>query len=236
MGNKLAKKQYFMIVDTETTINDTVADFGAVIVDRNGVIQTQCAVLVADHFDKFELFYDPKENGFWGKSAAIKRKAAYCEQLNNGSRMLASVNAINRWLEKAAGKYNPTLTAYNLPFDVSKCQNTGIDLTMFSQRFCLWAAAVGNICNSRKYREFVIANHLFNAPTEKGNMSFKTNAESVAGFLSGNMQTEPHTAIEDAIYFELPILSHILKKRDWKEKITPYAWNDFQVKNHFRSN
>lgn len=231
----MAKKQFFLIVDTETTVNDTVADFGAVIVDRNGEIHAQCAVLVAGQFDKCELFYDPKDNGFWGKAAAETRKQAYLKQLGEGSRMLASVAAINRWLEKAAGKYSPTLTAYNLPFDVTKCQNTGIDLTMFANRFCLWGAAVGNICNTRKYREFVMANHLFNAPTAKGNMSFKTNAEAVAGFLSGNMQSEPHTAIEDAIYFELPILKYILTKRNWQEKVIAYDWNKHQVRDHFQS-
>ena len=42
----MSKKQYFLIVDTETTQNNLVADFGAVIVDRKGKIITQCAVMV----------------------------------------------------------------------------------------------------------------------------------------------------------------------------------------------
>lgn len=229
----MAQKQYYLIVDTETTINDTVADFGAVIIDRKGKIYSQCAVLVKDHFDKMDLFYDPTTNGFWGKQAAEKRKAQYIEQMNNGARMLASTHAVNRWLEKANGKFNPILTAYNLPFDVSKCANTGIDLNGFTSRFCLWAAAIGNICQSKAYRQFAMDNHLFNAPTEKGNMTYKTNAEAVAGYLSGNMVAEPHTAIEDAIYFELPILVNILKKKGWKDKIQSYDWNKHQVKNHF---
>ena len=229
----MARKQYFLIVDTETTIEDTVADFGAIICDRNGTVAAQCAVLVKDHFGAIDLFYDPKDNGFWGKVSAEKRKAQYLAQVENGSRMIASVAAINRWLEKANGKYNPILTAYNLPFDTAKCANTGIDLTMFTNRFCLWSASVGNICHTKKYREFVIENHLFNPPTDKGNMTFKTNAESVAGYLSGNMTVEPHTALEDAMYFELPILVHILKKRDWRDSIVPYDWKAFQVRDSF---
>ena len=39
-------KQTFLIVDTETTISQTVADFGAVIVDRAGTILDQISVLV----------------------------------------------------------------------------------------------------------------------------------------------------------------------------------------------
>jgi hypothetical protein len=213
-------KQFFLILDTETTVNDTVADFGAVIVDRKGNIQTQCAVLVKNHFDSFDLFYDPKDNGFWGKLAAVKRKESYIEMMNSGSRMLATTASINRWLEKAIGKYNPVLTAYNLPFDTSKCANTNIDLTGFSDRFCLWAAAVGNICKSKAYKAFALENHLFNAPTEKGNMTYKTNAEAVTGFLNGAFTLEPHTAIEDAIYFELPILKTILKRRIGKKKLS----------------
>lgn len=231
----MARKQYFMIVDTETTIQSTVADFGAVIVDRKGSIVNQCAVMVKDHFGSIDLFYDTTSPELWGKATVPARTARYNAMLENGSRMLASVSAINRWLEKVSAKYNPTLTAYNLPFDVNKCANTGIDLNMFSERFCLWAAAAGNICNTKPYKQFVLQNHLFNKPTAKGNMTFRTDAEAVSGFLSGNMIEEPHTAIEDAINFELPILKHILAKRDWKDKVMPYDWNKFQVKNHFKA-
>lgn len=230
---KMAKKQYFAIVDTETTIESTVADFGIVICDRHGNIVKQCAVMVQGEFDAKELFYDPKDNGFWGKIAAEKRKQNYLEMLNDGRRMAASVGAINKWIAQAIGAYNPILTAYNLPFDTDKCLKTGIDLTGFRDKFCLWAAAVGNICKAKQYRQFCLENHLFNAPTEFRNMTYKTNAEAVAGYLAGEFILEPHTAIEDAVHFELPILKHILKKRDWKEKILPYNWREFQVKDSF---
>lgn len=229
----MARKQYFLIVDTETTITDKVVDFGAVICDRHGNIYNQCAVLINGIFGVDDLFHDSSNTGFWTRARLASRMAQYTEQLNNGSRMLASVNAINRWLEKAAGKYNPELTAYNLAFDSGKCQNTGIDLNMFSNRFCLWSAAVGNICQTKKYRQFVLENHLFNKPTDQRNMTYSTTAEAVTGFLSGNMTDEPHTAIEDIIGYELPTLVHILKKRNWRDNIIAYNWRDFQVKNHF---
>ena len=44
------KKDYYLIIDTETTINDKVADFGAVICDRKGNIADQCGVLVSGVF------------------------------------------------------------------------------------------------------------------------------------------------------------------------------------------
>jgi hypothetical protein len=230
----MARKQFFCIVDTETTMNDTVADFAALIVDREGKIFAQCAVLVRGHYGDMKLFHDKQASDIWGYAGLQKREAQYVAMLDSGSRMLASVNAINRWLALAVGKYNPILTAYNLAFDVSKCQNTGIDLSIFSDRFCLWQAAIGNLCRSKAYRQFCLDYHLFNSRTEHGNMTFKTNAESVCGFIRGEFMLEPHTALEDARDFELPILQAIVKRRQWRDNIKPYAWQDFQTRNHFK--
>ena len=221
-----------MIVDTETTIADTVADFAAIVVDRQGVIHAQCAVIIKAEFEK-GLFFDAKASGMWSKQYAIEKVAGYEAMLNEGSRMASSVAAVNRWLEKANAKYNPTLTAYNLAFDQAKCANTLIDLTIFADRFCLWQAAVGNLCKTKAYRQFVLENHLFNNVTDKGNMTFQTNAEAVAGFLNNQMVSEPHTALEDAVYFELPILKALIKKKNWREKCQAYDWQSFRVKDNF---
>lgn len=229
----MAKKQYFAILDTETTMQNTVADFAIIICDREGKIYNQCAVLVSDHYGKFELFHDKNANDIWGYGGLIKRKENYVQMLNTGARMLASVNAINKWITQAIAKYNPELTAYNLAFDLDKCKKTEIDLTGFSNSFCLWQAAVGNICDTKKFKQFVLENHGFNKPTEFGKMTMQTNAEIVAGFINGEFKKEPHTSLEDCRDFEKPILCEILKKRNWREKITPYNWRAFQVKDHF---
>lgn len=231
----MAKKQFFAVLDTETTMENTVADFAIVICDREGVIHNQCAVMIKGHYDQFELFHDKKANDIWGYSGLERRKTNYIEMLNSGKRMLASVNAVNRWIQQAIGKYNPELTAYNLAFDVDKCQKTGIDLTGFKNQFCLWQAAVGNICESKRYRDFALFNHAFNAPTPKGNMTYKSNAEMVAAFINGEFKEEPHTALEDARDFEVPILCAILKKKKWREKVYPYSWKQFQVRDNFKS-
>ena len=229
----MAKKQYYAIIDTETTIADTVADCAIVICDRQGNIYNQMAVIIKDEFENNELFYDKSAVGLWSIEYAKFKREQYIKMLNAGTRTMASVNAVNNWIAKAIGKYNPILTAYNLPFDNSKCQNTQIDLTGFTNRFDLWGAAVGNICNTKKYRQFVLENHLFTNRTELGNKSLKTSAESVTGFLNNNMTDEPHTALEDIIGYELPILVHILKKRNWQDNIKPYNWREFQVKDHY---
>lgn len=229
----MAKKQYFAICDTETTMENTVADFAIIICDREGKIYNQCAVMVKDHYGKFELFHDKAANDIWGYDGLERRKNNYVEMLNSGKRMLASVNAVNMWVQQAIGKYDPVLTAYNLAFDKDKCEKTGVDLSGFSSSFCLWQAAVGNICDTKAFKQFALENHAFNTPTQRGNMTMQTNAEIVAGFVSGEFKQEPHTSLEDARDFEMPILIEILKKRKWRDKVTPYNWRAFQVKDHF---
>lgn len=229
----MAKKQYFMIVDTETTINDTVFDFAAVICDRQGNIVNKCAIIVRDQMDA-DLFYDKTCKGIWSQDNAKAKKAKYIAMAENGTRMIASVNAVNRWLEKANAQYNPILTAYNIAFDRNKCANTGIDLSIFNQSFCLWHLACAVYAKTKAYKQFILDNHYIGNRTDKGNMTYKTNAEIMAHFVTGQYSEEPHTALEDAQYYELPIMVSILKKKGWKDKIgTAYNWKDYQVKDNF---
>lgn len=231
----MAKKEYFAIVDTETTMTDKVFDFACIIVDRKGVIHHQMAVIVQD-FINDDLFYD-NNNPIWSKQNAIKKKTEYENMIYSGQRIVASVNAINRWLDKAIAKYNPTLTAYNLTFDAGKCQNSGIDLTGFSNRFCLWHTAVNVLANTKDYKAFVMENHYFGNRTKIGNMVMKTNAEIMAHYILGDYKDEPHTALEDAIYFELPIFKIVVNKKGWKQKTDkPYNWRDWIMKDHFKVN
>lgn len=230
----MAKKQYFLIVDTETTICDHVADFGAVICDKQGAIYAECGVLVAEFYNVEKLFHDKNACDIWGFAGLHRREENYRNMLETGSRMLASVNAVNRWLERANAKYKPELTAYNLAFDLGKCANSGIDLAIFDKRFCLWHSAAAHFADTKAYKQFIMDGHYFNAPTKFGNMSYKTNAECVSAFVQGGaFIEEPHTALEDAKLFELPILKAILKKSKWREKSKAYSWRDYQVNQHF---
>jgi hypothetical protein len=240
----MAKKDFFLIVDTETTQDGMVADFGAVICDRKGRVYNQCAVLVNGIFTDMEnhpLFHIYGDAGdLWSKAGLGKRYDRYNAMVASGARMLASVAAINVWLAKAAGKYNPYLTAYNLAFDLDKCNNTAIDLSPFAGRsFCLWHAAFNKWAHTKAYRNFALSVHAFNAPTKHGNMSYKTNAETMARFVTGNptLEDEPHTALEDALYYEMPILTRLVstsKKAEWLNP-KPFNWKAVQVKDHFRA-
>ena len=221
----MAKKQYFCVIDTETTQKGHVADFAAVIVDRKGNIYNQCAVLLKRFYGNEDLFYNPNDDSksIWSVEGLKRRTDNYNSMIEQGTRTLATVTAVNRWLDRAALTYpNIKLTAYNLAFDVDKCKNSGIDLTMFKEKFCLWYAFNHSIANNKKYIDFCLQNKRL---TEK--LNFKTDAETAAGFITGAMLTEPHTALEDIIDFELPILQFMLKKRKIIEK--PYNWRDWQL-------
>lgn len=237
----MAKKKFFLIVDTETTQTGKVADFGAVVVDKQGVIHREMGILVGDFFaDKtnhplFHIYGD--KNDVFSKASLPARYERYEQMLSNGERYLASRDAVNRWLAKVAAAYpNITATAYNIAFDREKLSNSGIIFNeLFPNQFCLWHAAVAKWGNTRAFREYVLNSHHFGARTKKGNMTMKTNAEAMAAFITGIESAEPHTALEDARDFERPILAALVKNTSPQVYMNPppYNWRHWQVKDHF---
>lgn len=238
----MAKKDFFLIVDTETTIGDKVADLGILIVDRKGNIHSQAAILVREFYlDKanFPLFHDNSSDPLWGARNLPARYEQYDNMLSDGRRMLASVAAVNRWLAKANAQYSPIVTAYNWAFDRDKLRKSGIDFDQFNNSFCLWQHAANRWGRTKAYLQFVLDVHGFNTPTKHGNMSYKSNAEIMAKFILNDpdMVDEPHTAYEDAKDYELPILLALLKGQSTKkllESVPGYNWRDYQVKDWFK--
>lgn len=237
------KKQHLLLADTETAQNGKVADFGAVVVDLKGNIVNSCSVMVHGVYDNPEnsdnlLFHLRGSDGIFNPDRLAWRYENYNNMLENGSRSLASVGAINRWLTRVNVAYNPVLTAYNLNFDLGKCDNTGIDLGQFKRSFCLMYACQQLYGNKRKYRQFILDNHFFNKPTLKGNMTYQTKADTMAKYLLGaNYPDEPHTAYEDCVGYELPLLVDVVKKKSLKwclNDVKAGNWERFIVKNNFK--
>lgn len=202
-------KHFYLIVDTETTQAQTVADFGAVVVTKQGEVIERFGAMVLNHFGKLPLFADPTaaDSSLWSEQSAHRRAKAYHKMLDSGDRSLASPALINQWLIRVNAQYSPVLTAYNLAFDLGKCRNTRIDLGVFAQSFCLMKAAKKVIGTTADYHNFCFENDFLTAKLRRPS----TTAETMCRFILGaDLEDEPHTALEDAQFYEAPILHTIL--------------------------
>ena len=216
-AEKKIKRHYYLIVDTETTQANTVADFGAVIVNRQGDIIEQFGCMVSGQFGKVELFSDPTAHAdaFWSQQSAQRRAKDYYAMIESGQRSIASPALINLWLARVKAQYQPILTAYNIGFDVGKCRNTGINLGIFAQRFCLMKAAKNHFGVLADYHKFCEDNGLVTAKMRRPSMT----ADTMTKFLlqDASYVDEPHTALEDARDYEAPILTSLLKTLSRKQ-------------------
>ena len=209
------KKHFYLIVDTETTKANTVADFGAVVMDRQGNIIEQFGVLLDGHFGELELFYDQTApaQSFWSTMQLHRRKKNYDDLLKNGQRSICSVALVNLWLARIKAQYNPLVTAYNLAFDLGKCRNTGIDLGIFENSFCLMKKAQKFFVN-QDYIDFCHENGFLTAKLKKPS----TTADTMAKYILGtDLLDEPHTALEDARDYERPVLAALLAQLSRKK-------------------
>ena len=213
-------RHYYLIVDTETTKKQTVADFGAVIVTKQGEIVEQFGAMVLGHFGKLPLFSDPNADAdaFWSEQSAYRRAKNYDAMLESGERSISSPALINQWLAGIKARYNPTLTAYNLAFDLGKCRNTRINLGIFGSRFCLMKSAKRKIGVLACYQDFCKARGLLTAKLRKPSMTADAMAKYIADTeYSGSLADEPHTALEDARDYEAMILAYILRDTTRKQ-------------------
>jgi len=203
-------RHYYLIVDTETTQRGTVADFGAVLITKQGEIIERFGAMVLNHFGSLPLFSDPTapDSALWSEQSAKRREKDYYSMLDTGERSISSVGLINQWLTGINARYAPVLTAYNIAFDLGKCRNTRIDLGIFAQSFCLMKAAKRQIGTLAEYHDFCNANGLLTAKLRNPSMT----ADTMAKFILGtSLEDEPHTALEDAQFYEAPILTKILE-------------------------
>ena len=199
-------KQFFLIIETQVTIDGAVADFGAIVCDKVGRIYAECAVLVADEFGVKSLFYDEKATGVWSLEGRNGRQQHYKEMLKTGNRMLVSTTALNRWLERVFTKYAPCLTAFNLTCELDGLKKTEIDVSKFTRRFSLRDAAKAHFAQSKKYKAFI------------EDKSQEDELHTMASFATGVMLPPvSNTALEDVKSFALPILTAIVKLKNWRE-------------------
>ncbi|RYF45501.1 MAG: hypothetical protein EOO38_15920 [Cytophagaceae bacterium] len=238
----MGKKKFFITIDTETTQTGKVADLGIVVSDKQGNIHFEGGYLLADFYSDreahplFHVFGDAKD--IFSKASLPKRYSNYDAMLQSGKRMICSVAAINRLFAKIAARYPGIVaTAYNKAFDWEKLEASGIPVAdFFPKSFCLWHASVAKWGNTREYKAFVLQQHRFGARTKGGHMGIQTKADVMAKFLLGEaLPDEPHTALEDARDYEVPILTRLVKLVSPAEYMYPpsYNWRDWALRDHY---
>ena len=75
-------RHYYLIVDTETTQRGTVADFGAVLITKQGEVVERFGAMVLNHFGSLPLFADPTapDSALWSNNpqSVEKRTIILC--------------------------------------------------------------------------------------------------------------------------------------------------------------
>lgn len=207
------RDQFFLIIETQATIDGTVADFGAIVCDKAGKIHQECAVLVADEFEMKSPLHDEKAAGTWSLEGRDIRQQRYKEKLKAGERMLASAVALNRWLGLTFAKYAPDLIAFDLACELDRLKKTGIYVSVFARRFSLRDAAEAHFAQSEKYKAFA-------EDKSPNNITQESKLHTMASFVSDKMLPPvPNTAIEDVKFYALPILTAIVKLKDWQNLV-----------------
>lgn len=213
---KKSMQHFYLIVDSETSKSGKVADMGACLVNRQGDMLEQFGCMVSGVFGKLELFSDPsaKDSEFWSEQSAVRRTKKYYEMIESGERSIASPALINNWLRGIKNRYNPVVTAYNYSFDLSHCRQTGIQLGIFENSFCLMKAAKAHIVDET-YMNFCHKHNLLTKKLRKPS----TTADTMSKFLLGiDLADEPHTSLEDARDHEAPILKHLIVNKKLTRK------------------
>jgi len=225
------KKEYFLIVDTETcnTIEQPLPyDIGYCICDRNGNVYLERSFVVAEIFCDLA---DVMQSAYYANKIPT-----YWEDIKQGKKLLRTYHTIKKTVREDMKKYHiKKVGAYNMAFDKRALNNLSRYVTKSFTRwffpfgteyFCIWNMACQVIMARKTYIDFAEKNGLI---SEKGNIF--TNAECCYKFLKNELDfAESHTGLED-VKIETEILAECYRKhKKMDKKINPACWQLIQKK------
>ena len=215
---KMAKKKFYLIVDTETAGNlqsPLPYDIGYKIVDRKGNVYAEKAFVVNEVFYGLEVLM---------QSCYFADKIpSYHEQIRRGEKMAKSGFDIAREMYADIKEYGVTVVgAYNMAFDLRALNNLCKFLTQGTKEnwfpkeieefICIWHMATQTICSKVSYIKTAIEQGWV---SEKGNI--QTSAEVVYRYITQQFNfVEEHKGLED-VEIEVDIL---VKVFSMKVKVT----------------
>ena len=198
------------VIDTETTKNGYVYDFGAAIMNTatGEIVATMNAIIE-------ETFNDVSAMATSYYAAKIP---AYLESINAGKlEVLPFSECFKRFSALIEAHDVRSVWAYNMAFDFKALNRTIAELsngfvTSFFPAgvkcYDLMSSAINIVGNTRRYQKWAIA-HDYVTPTGRA----RATAETIFRFITDDASfVEEHMALSDAI-IEADILAHLVAKK-----------------------
>ena len=225
------KKEYFLVLDTETcnSIEQPLPyDIGYAICDRYGNIYETKSFIVAETFLDMK---DVMESAYYAEKLPM-----YWEDIKAGSRVIKPMWTIRKELTADMRKYNiKKVGAYNIGFDKRALNNL---MRYVSKSWCRWFFPFGTeffdiwncacelLLARKSYIDFALKNGLV---SEKDNIL--TSAESTYKYITKKLDfKESHTGLEDVL-IEVEILAECYKQhKKMNTSINSACWQKVQRK------
>lgn len=198
------------VIDTETTKNGYVYDFGAAIMNiGTGEVIDSMNVVIEETFNDVSAM---------NTSYYACKIPAYLEAINAGElEVLPFSECFKRFSALLEAHGVRSVWAYNMAFDFKALNRTIAELsngfiTSFFHAsvkcYDLMSSAVNIIGNTRRYQKWAIA-HDYVTPTGRA----RATAETMFRFITDDASfVEDHTALSDAM-IEADILAHLVVKK-----------------------
>lgn len=221
----MAKKKYFLVVDTETcnSVEEPIPyDIGWAICDKKGNIYEERSYVVAEVFCNMQ---DVMASAYYAEKIP-----QYWNDMRDKKRRLEGMWKIRRQMMNDIKKYNiSTICAYNMAFDQKALNNLIRYVSKSWMRWwfpydleynCIWHEACQLLMARKTYIDFAIKNGL---ESKEGNLL--TSAEAVYKYITNNVDfSEQHTGLED-VRIEVEIMAECYRQHKKMNKgINRLCW------------
>ena len=221
----MSRKQYFIVLDTETcnTIEQPLPyDIGWVVCDRYGKIYKERSFVIA------ETFLDMKD--VMQSAYYAEKIPQYWDDIKSGKRQILGMWKIRKQLLSDMREYKTNqVGAYNMAFDKRALNNLIRYVSKSWKRwffpfgteyFCIWNMASQVLMNRTSYVKFCLNNGYV---SEADNIL--TNAEKCYQYVTNKIDfKESHTGLED-VKIEVAIMAQCYRQhKKMDKKINPSCW------------
>ncbi len=227
----MSKKNYFLVLDTETcnTIDQPLPyDVGWAICDSKGNIYEQRSFVVSEIFLGLA---DVMKSAYYAEKIP-----SYWEDIKSGNRIVKGMWDIRRTMIADMKSYKiKAVGAYNMGFDKRALNNLIRYVSKSFLRwwfpfgtefFCIWNMACNAILNRTSYIRFATENGFI---SDADNII--TSAECAYRYITNSIDfIENHTGLED-VKIEIAIMAECYRQhRAFDKKINPGCWRLVQRK------